>query len=237
VPLGAGRVLLSERSLWRFYTEPEARMAGRWMYWPCGRVLGGSSTINGMLWVRREPAEYDQWCDLGCPGWGYEDVLPFLKRCESYAQGDPARRGTEGPVNVVQFEPDELGAAFHRACQEAGIPATADYNGAQYEGVSILQTNTRRGLRHGGHEAYLDPARGQHAPGRARADNDAVSGPVVGLGGACHGRFLVVTRSGPPRRRQRRAVRRHPPRCRAADTPAGCGTRAGRRAGRSGPAS
>jgi choline dehydrogenase len=161
VPLGAGRVLLSERSLWRFYTEPEARMAGRRMYWPRGRVLGGSSTINGMLWVRGEPAEYDQWRDLGCPGWGYEDVLPFLKRCESYARGDPARRDTEGPVNVVQFEPDELGAAFHRACQEAGIPATADYNGAQYEGVSILQTNTRRGLRHGGREAYLDPARGR----------------------------------------------------------------------------
>ena len=154
VPLGAGRVLLSERGLWRFFTEPEPHMAGRRMFWPRGRVLGGSSTINGMLWVRGEPAEYDQWRDAGCPGWGYEDVLPFLKRCERYAAGDPARRGTEGPVNVVQFEPDELGAAFHRACQEADIPATADYNGAHYEGVGILQTNTLRGLRHGGREAY-----------------------------------------------------------------------------------
>ena len=161
VPLGAGRVLLSERDLWRFFTEPEPHMAGRRMFWPRGRVLGGSSTINGMLWVRGEPAEYDQWRDAGCPGWGYEDVLPFLKRCERYATGDPARRGTEGPVNVVQFEPDELGAAFHRTCQEADIPAIADYNGAHYEGVGILQTNTLRGLRHGGREAYLDPARGR----------------------------------------------------------------------------
>jgi choline dehydrogenase len=136
VPLGAGRVLLSERSLWRFYTEPEPHMGRRRMYWPRGRVLGGSSTINGMLWVRGEPAEYDAWRDAGCPGWGYEDVLPFLKRCETYIGGDPALRGTDGAVNVVQFEPDALGSAFHRACIEAGIPPTADYNGAQYEGVA-----------------------------------------------------------------------------------------------------
>jgi choline dehydrogenase len=161
VPLGAGRVLLSERSLWRFYTAPEPHMAGRQMYWPRGRVLGGSSTVNGMLWVRGEPAEYDAWRESGCPGWGYDDVLPFLKRIESYAPGDPARRGTDGPVNVVPFEPDALSAAFHRACVEAGIPATPDYNGAQYEGVGILQTNTKRGLRQGGREAYLDPARGR----------------------------------------------------------------------------
>jgi choline dehydrogenase len=159
VPLGAGRVLLSERSLWRFFTEPEPQMAGRRMFWPRGRVLGGSSTINGMLWVRGEPAEYDHWRELGCSGWGYQDVLPFLKRCESYAQGDPGQRGGDGPVNVVQFEPDPLGSAFHRACQEAGIPATADYNGSQYEGVGVLQTNTLRGLRHGGREAYLGSAR------------------------------------------------------------------------------
>ncbi len=159
VPLGAGRVLLSERSLWRFYTEPEAHMAGRRMFWPRGRVVGGSSTINGMLWVRGEPAEYDAWRDAGCRGWGYDDVLPYLKRCESYADGDPAVRGTDGPINIVRYDPDVLGSAFHLACVQAGIPATADYNGVQYEGVGILQTNTKRGMRHGGREAYVDPAR------------------------------------------------------------------------------
>ena len=190
VPLGAGRVLLSERSLWRFYTEPEPHMGRRRMYWPRGRVLGGSSTINGMLWVRGEPAEYDAWRDAGCPGWGYEDVLPFLKRCETYIGGDPALRGTDGAINVVQFEPDELGSAFHRACIEAGIPATADYNGAQYEGVGILQTNTRRGLRHGGREAYLDPARGRETLAvrtgarahRIRVDNGRAVGVEYGEG-------------------------------------------------------
>jgi choline dehydrogenase len=185
VPLGAGRVLLSERGLWRFFTEPEPHMAGRRMFWPRGRVLGGSSTINGMLWVRGEPAEYDRWRDAGCAGWGYDDVLPFLKRIERYATGDPARRGTEGPVNVVQYEPDALGAAFHRACQEAGIPATPDYNGSQYEGVGILQTNTRRGFRHGGREAYLDPARGRETMfvrTGARAHRVAVeNGRAVGI--------------------------------------------------------
>ncbi len=146
MPLGAGRVLLSERSLWRFYTEPELHMARAQDVWPRGRVVGGSSTINGMLWVRGEPGEYDARRDAGCRGWGYDDVLPFLKRCETYVGGDPAvAGGTEGPINIVRFEPDVLGSAFHRACVEAGIPATADYNGAQYEGVGILQTNTKRG--------------------------------------------------------------------------------------------
>ena len=99
VPLGAGRVLLSERGLWRFSTEPEPHMAGRRMFWPRGRVLGGSSTINGMLWVRGEPAEYDQWRDAGCPGWGYEEVLPFLKRCGILCRRrSGATRGTGGPV-------------------------------------------------------------------------------------------------------------------------------------------
>ncbi|MEZ0301063.1 MAG: GMC family oxidoreductase N-terminal domain-containing protein, partial [Hyphomicrobiaceae bacterium] len=91
VPLGAGFVLLSQRSLWRFYTEPQANLGNRKMFWPRGRVLGGSSSVNGMLWVRGEPAEYDNWRNLGNPGWGYTDVLPYLKRIESYAKGDDTR--------------------------------------------------------------------------------------------------------------------------------------------------
>ncbi len=163
VPLGAGRVLLSERGLWRFQTEPEPRMANRRMFWPRGRVLGGSSTVNGMLWVRGEPAEFDRWRELGNPGWGYADVLPYLKRVESYADGDPDLRGRDGPVHVDRFAADELGDAFHAACVQAGIPATPDYNGADYEGVGRLQHNTRRGMRCGGREAYLRPASGRES--------------------------------------------------------------------------
>jgi choline dehydrogenase len=161
VPLGAGYVLLSDRSMWRFYTNPEPNLAKREMFWPRGRVLGGSSTINGMLWVRGEPAEYDAWRDNGCPGWGYEDVLPFLKRAESYAEGDDTARGKHGPVHISLSKANTLGDAFHQACVEAGIPATPDYNGKQYEGVGFLQTNTKNGLRHGGREAYLRPAKGR----------------------------------------------------------------------------
>lgn len=158
VPLGAGKVLFGERALWRFFTEPEGAMGNRRMFWPRGRVLGGSSEVNGMLWVRGEPAEYDHWRDLGNPGWGYDDVLPHLKRIESYAAGGP-ERGKEGPVHIDRIPRDALSSAFHDACVEAGVPATADYNGRQYEGVGYLQTNTRRGVRQGGREAYLDPVR------------------------------------------------------------------------------
>ena len=161
VPLGAGFVLLSERSLWRFYTEPQPHLADRKMFWPRGRVLGGSSTINGMLWVRGDPAEYDHWCELGNRGWGYAEVLPFLKRMEAYTYGDSAVRGTDGPINISRFDRDTLGDAFHDACVQAGVPATPDYNGGQFEGVGYLQTNTRHGLRFGGREAYLRPARGR----------------------------------------------------------------------------
>lgn len=159
VPLGAGMILLSERGVSRFFTEPEPRLADRKMFWPRGNVLGGSSTINGMLWVLGEPAEYDHWRDLGNPGWAYADVLPVLKRMEGYPHGDPAVRGTDGPIHVQRYAPDELSAAFLQACVQAGIPETPDYNGRQYEGVGPLQSNTRNGLRFGGREAYLRPAR------------------------------------------------------------------------------
>ncbi len=161
VPLGAGYVLLSDRGLWRFHTQPEGNMGNRKMFWPRGRVLGGSSTVNGMLWVRGEPAEYDNWRDSGCAGWGHADVLPYLNRIESYAGGDSKLRGRDGPVNISLSGANTLGDAFHQACIEAGIPATPDYNGAQYEGVGFLQTNTKKGLRHGGREAYLRGARGR----------------------------------------------------------------------------
>ena len=160
VPLGAGFVLLSQRSLWRFYTQPQANLGNREMFWPRGRVLGGSSSINGMLWVRGEPAEYDNWQSLGNPGWSYADVLPYLKRIEAYAKGDDTR-GKHGPVPIALVGRNTLGDAFQEACLQAGVPATPDYNGLQYEGVGYLQSNTRRGLRFGGREAYLRPARGR----------------------------------------------------------------------------
>lgn len=161
VPLGAGYVLLSQRGMWRFRTQPESRMGMREMYWPRGRILGGSSTVNGMLWVRGEPAEYDNWAALGNLGWSYADVLPHLKRIERYSDGDHNYRGSDGPIHIDRFPGDKLDNAFHAACVEAGIPANRDYNGERYEGVGQLQSNTKRGMRFGAREAYLRPASGR----------------------------------------------------------------------------
>ena len=161
IPLGAGYVWLRERGLWRFQTEPERFMAGRRMFWPRGRVLGGTSSVNGMLWVRGEPAEFDHWSELGNPGWSHADVLPFFKRIESCSFGDPALRGRDGPVPVSILGRETLADAFHAACQQAGIPATEDYNGRQYGGVGYLQANAKHGRRMGGRETYLEQARGR----------------------------------------------------------------------------
>ena len=165
------------------------------MFWPRGRVMGGSSTINGMLWVRGEPAEYDNWRDGGCEGWGYDDVLPHLQRIEAYAGGG-ATRGKDGPVHISLAGENTLGDAFHQACVQAGIPATPDYNAAQYEGVGYLQTNTRRGLRMGGREAYLNPSKGRSnltmrtgaRVHRIRVEN----GRAVGVDYVANGKYLFA---------------------------------------------
>jgi choline dehydrogenase len=163
-------------------------MNERAMYWPRGRILGGSSTVNGMLWVRGEPAEYDNWAALGNDGWGYADVLPYLKKIEGYADGDPAYRGTSGPIHIDRFPGERLDNAFLAACIEAGIPANADYNGKHYEGVGHLQSNTKRGLRFGAREAYLYP----------RVANERTGAQGAYRRWACDGRRL--------RHRRRRAV-------------------------------
>lgn len=194
VPLGSGFILLSERGLWRFLTEPEERLANRKMFWPRGQVLGGSSTVNGMIWVRGEPAEYDQWQEIGNHGWSYEDVLPFLKRIERYEHGDPALRGRDGPIKIMLQPPADLFADFFAACVEAGVPPTTDYNGAQYGGVGYLQYNVYNGLRFGGREAYLRPARNRETlrvatkafVERVRIENGRAVGVEYRMGGALH---------------------------------------------------
>lgn len=160
IPIGIGVVLLSQRSLWRFFTEPEPGLGNRRIFWPRGRVLGGTSSVNGMIWARGEPAEFDHWCDLGNRGWSYADLVSLFKSLEAFPSGGAASRGREGPVAVKEYAPrDPLSEAFFKACVQAGIPATPDYNSGQYEGVGYLQFNTKNGLRCGGREAYLRPVR------------------------------------------------------------------------------
>lgn len=158
-PLGIAKLLTNPNYVWPFQTEPQGRLDGKSIYWPRGRLPGGSSSVNGMIYVRGEPREFDHWRALGNPGWGYDELLPYFKRMESYAAGDAALRGREGPIGVTNLadDPQPLGRAFVDACQQAGIPRTPDYNGRDYEGVSYLQLNTRGGQRCGTARGYLGP--------------------------------------------------------------------------------
>jgi choline dehydrogenase len=160
IPAGVAHVVRGERALWRFYTEPEPSLNGRRIFWPRGRVLGGSSTVNGMIWVHGDPAEYNLWRDeLGLADWSHEQVKPVFRTIERYADGDGRSRGRSGSVHVVEYSPKQpLMRDFVAACGEAGIPLNADYNGEHCEGAGFLQFNTRRGWRMGAREAFLKPA-------------------------------------------------------------------------------
>ena len=159
IPAGIAHILTGERAIWRFQTEPDEKVGGRGIFWPRGRALGGSSAINGMIWVRGDPLEYDHWASLGNPGWSYAEVLPYLKRMESYALGDPQYRGRDGPMYISRYvDRDPLTVGYHDACCQAGIPAAEDYNGPVFEGVGFLQYNTRRGRRRHSADNYLRPA-------------------------------------------------------------------------------
>jgi choline dehydrogenase len=163
VPAGVAFLIRNERVVRRFFTQPEAHLNQRSIYWPRGRVLGGSSAVNGMIWVHGDPQEYDRWRDdHGLASWGSDGIKPYLKRAERYGKGDAALRGRAGPVDVSEYGPHlPLMDGFVQACVQAGIPANADYNGENYEGVGYLQLNTRRGLRVSARDAYLKSSAGQ----------------------------------------------------------------------------
>ena len=159
IPAGIAHILTGERAIWRFQTQPDEKVAGRGIFWPRGRALGGSSAVNGMVWVRGDPLELDNWERLGNPGWGNSDVLPFLKRMESFAQGDAQYRGHDGPMYITRYKDrDPLSQGFIEGAQQAGVPWVEDYNAATFEGVSYLQYNTRHGRRRHTGDNYLQPA-------------------------------------------------------------------------------
>lgn len=158
-PVGIAKILADERYVWPSKTVPQESLNGQEIYWPHGRMLGGSSSVNGMIYVRGDPAEYDAWAAAGCQGWSYADCLPYFKRMESSSYGDAAYRGRSGPIGVTHLEHttrDTLSDAFVVACRQAGIPLAEDYNGARYEGVNYLQLSTRKGQRCDTATGYLD---------------------------------------------------------------------------------
>ena len=162
LPAGADHLLRQGKLMRSFFTLPDPQMNDRRIHCPRGRVVGGSSTVNGMIWVHGAPHEYDLWAEDGCPGWSYADLQPWFRKIEAYASGDPRHRGREGPITVTEFQPnDEMPDAFLDAVQAAGVaPRVKDYNERGWGG-SYLQFNTRYGMRCSTRTAYLDPAKGR----------------------------------------------------------------------------
>ena len=161
VPLGVGRILDDPRYLWQAETEPEKELHGARVAWPTGRLLGGSSSVNGMLFVRGHPRRYDDWARAGCPGWSHAELLPYFMRLEDCRFGDPEYRGRGGPISVSRLGGDPVSDSFIAACGQTGIASTADYNDAQAEGAAHLQLSTRNGQRCSAAAGYLEPALGR----------------------------------------------------------------------------
>ena len=140
---------------WAYETVPQVHAAGRRLAWPRGRVLGGSSCLNAMVWVRGAPADFDTWAYLGADGWAWEDVRPVYERIERREPGGP------GAVSLLtSFEPDAIHVSIAEAAQECGIPLNADYNGASQDGVSFMQFSIEDGVRHSTAAAYIRPVEG-----------------------------------------------------------------------------
>ncbi len=160
IPLGYGRTMFDARVNWMFETEPEPALENRRIKQPRGKVLGGSSSINGLLYVRGQAEDYDHWRELGNPGWGYAEVLPYFKKSEDQARGADSWHGVGGPLAVGDLpEPHPVAEAFIAAGVNVGIPYTRDFNGEQQEGVGYYQATARRGLRCSARVAFLRPAR------------------------------------------------------------------------------
>jgi len=158
VPLGVGKLLTNKKYAWPFQTEAQEFMKGQSIYWPRGKTLGGSSSLNGMAYVWGDPQEYDSWQSLGISGWSFESLLPFFKKMESNPYSTNPLRGKDGPIKVTDRafrERDTISDAFINGCLAIGIKPTADYNVASYEGVRYLEQSAYKGMRWSAAKGYL----------------------------------------------------------------------------------
>ncbi|MBI5719264.1 MAG: choline dehydrogenase [Burkholderiales bacterium] len=160
LPIGYGKTMWDPAVNWCFHTEPDPGMNGRRIYWPRGKTLGGSSSINGLIYIRGQREDFDAWAARGNPGWGYDDVLPYFRRSECNQRGADAWHGGAGPLRVSDIgAKHELIEAFIEGAAQCGVPRTDDFNGARQEGAGYYQLTTSRGLRWSAARAYLRPAR------------------------------------------------------------------------------
>ena len=159
MPAGLARLVNDARVDWRYYTEPEPALCGRRLYWPRGRVLGGSSSINAMCYTRGHPRDYDEWAELTGDEWSYARVLPYFLKAEDRVAGASAYHGQGGPLSVSDLKyHNPLSALFVEAAVACGLPRNADFNGATQEGVGFYQVTQRKGRRCSSAVGYLRPA-------------------------------------------------------------------------------
>jgi choline dehydrogenase len=162
IPLGFARTYVDPKVNWKFETEAHPRLNGRTMYAPRGKTLGGTSSINGMVYMRGHPRDYDGWRQRGCTGWDWDSVLPFFRKAENQQRGEDAFHGVGGPLTVSdQAERSELADALIAAAEQAGLPHNRDFNGAQQEGAGYYQCTTGNRRRWSSARAYLTPAKGR----------------------------------------------------------------------------
>ncbi|MGH6728074.1 MAG: GMC family oxidoreductase [Pseudolabrys sp.] len=159
IPLGYGKLFTDPRNNWCYATEPQPGCAGRAVIAPRGKVLGGSSSINGMIYIRGQAEDFNLWRQLGNPGWGYDDVLPYFRKAEANERGADEMHGGDGPLSVSnQRDQHPLALAFVEAAVQCGYPRNNDFNGATQDGAGLYQTTTRNGMRCSTAKAYLKPA-------------------------------------------------------------------------------
>lgn len=159
-PIGYGKTFYDSSLNWMYMTEQDAGINHQKSYWPRGKVVGGSSSINAMVYIRGQAQDFDDWRELGNPGWGWNDVLPYFKKSETNADGGNQYRGDNGPVYVNNVSSDyhPLCQTFIKAAMEFGFSYNADFNGACQEGVGLYQITTKNGKRMSAARAYLHPA-------------------------------------------------------------------------------
>lgn len=177
IPVGYSSTLKDPKVNWLYTTEPDPGTGGRSHVWPRGKVLGGSSSINGLLYIRGQHADYDGWRQLGCAGWGWDDVAPYFRRAQHQERGECAWHATGGPLNVSDVTTKHpVSDAVIAACEQAGIPRNDDVNAGAQEGATYYQLTVKNGQRCSAAVAYLHPA--MNRP-NLRVETNALAGRIL----------------------------------------------------------